>query len=292
MKPRPRVLLVILCAVGCSFGAGPKDAAIPDSRLEGLLARLARVARLYRDMALKFECTETIDYRAREDWQPSSGYVKFSYLYERDAKGKFEDCRLWRKFGGSAGHARCVNPDEYRIPLYLSNAYLWIFAFLEERQPWHEYRIVGEETVLGRPSVVVEYGPGSVIRAGLNDWYGRAWIDRESSQLLKVQAYRPEYWVAKRRVERASQEPADDRTATREYEVEWVLTEFDTERNGMRFVSEVQLHRARYREIADYKEEKLIDVRQTYTSYRFFRVASRDEVKGIVEGKALTATQR
>ncbi|MBZ5640590.1 MAG: hypothetical protein LAO51_17780 [Acidobacteriia bacterium] len=292
MRPPICALLVVLAVIGWSVGVGPKAAATDDSRLADLLARMARVARLYRDVALKFECTETIEYKAREDWDPPSGYVKFSYVYERDTEGRLEDCRLWRKSVTNGRTVRCVEPDDYRIPLYLRNAYLFIFAFLEDRQPWHEYRIVGEESVSGRPAIVVDYGPGNVVRANFNDWYGRAWIDRDGYQLLKVLAYRPNSWAAKQQFEKARAASPGGKPDTKEYELEWVVTEFGREMNGMRFVSEVQLHRARYRWVADFREEKLLDVRQTYRRYRFYHVASREEIEGLVEGRTPASSPR
>ena len=48
-------------------------------------------------------------------------------------------------------------------------------------------------------------------------------------------------------------------------------------------------YRARYAWVSDCKEQKLLDVRQTYEKYRFFQVASREKIKGIVEGKTPAA---
>lgn len=281
--------MILTIALALSARAAGAADAVPaaeagDPRLTELLSRTSRVASLYRELALKFECTETLEYEAHEDWTPRSGYAKFSYLYDRDATGRFEDCRLPRKGLTRSEKTRCVLPDDYRIPAYLSNAYLWIFAFLEKRQAGHEYRLAGEETVLGRPSLVVDYGPKGEVRANFNDWYGRAWIDRESGQLLRVRAFRPKHWQAKRELDRARTAAPDDDAAAKEYEVEWVVTEFDQEKGGLRFASEVEIHRARYRRIAGYKEERLLDVRQTYAKYRLYQVASREEIRRIVEG--------
>src|SRR5262245_24499096 len=118
------------CLAGTSVAPAERQSGLPP--LAALLDRMRRVATLYRDRALKFECTEAIQYRAvREDRSPPTGYVKLSYLYERDAEGRLQDCRMWKKSITNGSSLRCVDPFEYHVPMYLSNAYSWIFVFLE-----------------------------------------------------------------------------------------------------------------------------------------------------------------
>ena len=183
-----RIPVIALLVLGCSVRGGPAADPTEDPRLADLLAHMSRVASLYRALALRFECTETLEYTAREDWPSRSGFARFSYLYQRDEEGRFEDCRLYRTTLTTAERSRCVLPDEPGMPLYLRNAYLWILAFSDTRRPWHEYRIAGEQAVLGRPAILVEFGPRGAVRPGVNDWYGRAWIDRDTYQLLRVHA--------------------------------------------------------------------------------------------------------
>mgnify|MGYP001060058022 CR=1 FL=1 len=287
-----RIPVIALLVLGCSVRGGPAADPTEDPRLADLLAHMSRVASLYRALALRFECTETLEYTAREDWPSRSGFARFSYLYQRDEEGRFEDCRLYRTTLTTAERSRCVLPDEPGMPLYLRNAYLWILAFSDTRRPWHEYRIAGEQAVLGRPAILVEFGPRGAVRPGVNDWYGRAWIDRDTYQLLRVHALRPQYQHAKEALERARMTNVNGGTRAAEYEVESVETEFGEEKNGMRFVSEIRLHVARYRWVKDYREEALLDVRQTYRDYRFFRIASREEIGAIVRGEDPTAAPR
>ena len=52
------------------------------------------------------------------------------------------------------------------------------------------YRILGTGEVLGRPAIkpwVQPTGPDSVVPE-VNDWVGEYWIDRETFQLLRVDA--------------------------------------------------------------------------------------------------------
>lgn len=270
-------------AVSASAGGGAAaDAAGPDdARLTALLDRMERVAALYHRMALRFECKETIEHR----WHGEglNGRHKFSYLYERDELGRFEDCRTSTTGVTGAKDVRCENPDEYKIPLYLSNAYLWIFAFRHDRQPLHEFRIVSDDIALGRPAVVVDYGPRDVIRHDVNDWYARVWIDRDTSQLLRVVGYQPGFWKVKQALEAAKQATRDDSPRT-DYEIERVTTEFDEVKHGMRFASRVELRRSRYSWAMGFKEKKLLDVVQTYRNYRFYNVATEEAIQGMVDG--------
>jgi hypothetical protein len=279
--------LAAVLAGGAAPPAEPQDSA----RLTAFLARMQRVAALYRDLALKFECTETIQYRVSgSEWKPPTGYVKLSYLYERDAHGQLKDCRMWPKSITNAGNLRCVAPSEYKVPLYLNNAYSWIFAFLEQRQQWQDFRIAGEETALGRPAVVVEFAPRGVIRPQINDWYGRAWIDRDTYQFLAVEAYLPDDWQAKLGLER-ERERLESSAPQREgpdFEVQAVVTEFGEVRNGMRFASRVVMRRLEYRWSSGYKEKELVRVEQKYSKYRFYDVATSEAIERIVNAPSQT----
>jgi len=277
-----------LCGLLVTTGAAvPPEAGNDGARLTVLLDRMKRVATLYRDLALKFECTEAIQYRVSgsEDWNPPTGYVKLSYLYERDDEGRLQDCRMWPKSITNAGNYRCVAPAEYKVPLYLNNAYSWIFVFLDVRQPWHEFRIHGDDKALGRPAVVVDFAPRGMIRAEFNDWYGRAWIDRDTYQFLRVEAYLPDDFKAKQELEQARLRPPKADEEGPNFEIESVVTEFGEVRNGMRFASRVLLRRSRYLWETDYKEKVSIQVEQTYTRYRFYDVATSEAIQKIVKGE-------
>src|SRR5678816_1572077 len=89
---------------------------------------------------------------------------------------------------------REVHPEDYRVPAFLESAYLWAFTFRADRQPLFQFERLGDESVDGRAAVVIQFVPRAPIRKKLNDWAGYAWIDRETSQILKVEAYSPEDW--------------------------------------------------------------------------------------------------
>jgi len=148
------------------------------------LTRLARVAELYRDTALSFSCQEQIEYRGK-----STGRIQFAYLFIHDDDGKFRDYRTWRTGTTASAKGEEVDPANYHVPRFLQSAYLWAFIFRADRQPHHAFFNLGEDTVLGRPALKIGFQPKGTILKGWNDWTGIASIDRETSQILRVEAW-------------------------------------------------------------------------------------------------------
>jgi len=64
-------------------------------------------------------------------------------------------------------------------------------VFGAARQKLHRYQILGEDTALGRTALKLRFEPIPPYREELNSWFGTAWIDRETSQLLRVEAMKP-----------------------------------------------------------------------------------------------------
>jgi hypothetical protein len=245
--------------------------------LDATLARLARVAELYRDTALGFACEETITYSGTET---ETGRIRFAYLFVRDASGKLRDYRTW-KFGA---HGAEANPGDY-VPRFLESAYLWAFVFRSDRQPLYRFTLLDPGPAGDRSALVIEFIPRAPIRKGLNDWAGYATIDRKTSQILEVEAYTPEDW--NRKFQRDAGIPMDPSRYSKDdpqtYDIERIVTTFGFEKNGMRFPSRVELTLTR---TTDLRDSILRTVTQDYAKFEFFSVRSRQEIARFVEGVA------
>src|SRR5713101_2542471 len=68
----------------------------------------------------------------------------------------------------------------------------WVLIFHKTRQPVHHYQLAGREFVSGREAVKVSFEPLKPYKEGLNDWYGTAWVDTSTFQLLRVEAMKVE----------------------------------------------------------------------------------------------------
>jgi len=251
------------------------------------LARLARVAELYRDNALGFACQETITYSGAQ-----TGRIQFAYLFIKDASGKLRDFRTWKTGTTAAERGREVDPSDYKVPRYLASAYLFAFVFRSDRQPLYRFDLLREESVGDRTAVVIGFLSRNPIRKGKNDWVGFASVDRETSQLLEVEAYTPADWNRKVRrdadVATAPTRDAHDDPVT--YDIERIVTTFGFEKNGMRFPSRVENVKTRFTVVHGagqdtLRETTLRRVTQDYTRFEFFSVRSSAEIMRFVDGE-------
>ncbi len=264
-------MLALAAAVLC-LAASATDA----GDLERTLSRLTRVAELYRDTALGFACQETIAYSGS-----ATGRIQFAYLFIRDEHGRFRDFRTWRTGTTAKERGREVNPEDYGVPVFLESAYLWAFVFRADRQPLFRFEKLRDENVGDRTAVVIQFVPREPIRRRLNDWAGYAWIDRETTQILKVEAYSPADWNRKMRPK------AEIVEARQPYDIERVVTDFGFEKNGMRFPSHVELTTTRYSVVSrnsrdELRESTVQTLTQDYTRFEFYSVRSSDEIMRFV----------
>src|SRR5512143_3854081 len=128
-------------------------------------ARIAWTAIRYREFALKFSCAERIQ------WAPflKRGSITFNYVFVFEDGFGFMDYRTLPGQAARAAPPQETSPERYGIPAYLASPYLWIFSFRAERQPRHEYRILREEVIDGRPATAVHFEPRPPLVAGVND---------------------------------------------------------------------------------------------------------------------------
>ncbi len=238
---------------------------------------LAGVARLYRDSALSFSCREEITTRSirKKDYA-------FRYVYVFDDRRGFMDHRTrpWDRKG------REVDPGKYPIPQFLRQAYSWAFLFDAAAAGQHRFERTGEAEVLGRPAVRLRFEPADEAAIGSQSWFGTAWIDRETCQILKVEAQKPEHHARQMEFEAEVSLAAAYRESNsrRIFLIERVTTEFTVVKNGMRFPGRVEIDLTRYvipgeGRTQAFRTEHIYNVEQVYSDYQFFSVRTAEEIR-------------
>jgi hypothetical protein len=205
----------MLECVACAWTLGALLLGEPTARpaekppeLELVLARLARVADLYRGQALSFTCDESIYVSGKG----RSAQHRFRYIYVV-ADGKLDERR---EPVGNSAPGRSLED----LPELLKRPYSWLFVFEPKSRPL--YRFVLEEreaSVLGAPALAVRFEAVPPLVRGGNEWDGTVFVDPRTFQPLRV-------------VARLAWEPRGFRVYT---------TDFDVVENGMRFPSQVRL---------------------------------------------------
>ena len=264
---------------------GPVFAAeAPEPDLPRLLDRLERVAWLYADAALDFSCRETI----AADGQSAHHY---DYIYTHDANGRFKDYRT-RTVGRSGQE---VDLRDEHLPRWLGQAYSWVFIFRADKRSRYHFTAADGGEVFGRRAIRLRFEPIPPYDENVNDWSGTAFIDRETSQVLTVEASSLNDFLERSRFDaaiealHAASAAAGSSTGVEppplHFKFETIFTEFETEKNGMRFPSEVRIEMRRYRVPGrrghDSDSDRVYKVRQTYTDYRFFSVRTEGEIKAM-----------
>ena len=285
--------LALAVALGPPGGSPAAGRVEPEPvALSELLGNLSRVSGLYRDNALHFTCDETIvHYTGR-----GQKTFRFEYTYVHDDDGHLADYRVPRKRGERArkkgkppDEIKRVALDDYDLPRALKRAYFWISIFDELLSGLYRYELAGEAEVLGRPAIGVRFEPVAPYYSGVSDWFGTAWIDRETHQMLKVEALKAgEYWKKRKLEDLLEEIPDQDKRHRSSHSYEQFTTEYAVVKNGMRFPSSVMVRKSRYeiwggKGSSGYKERPVFRVHQSYENYRFFGVRTLEEIEGIVQ---------
>ena len=263
----------ILIALGLAGNAGATD-------LDDLLQRLAENAAQYRTEALRFSCTEKIEWVGWGD----AGHGKFGYVYIFDQDTGFEEYRTrYRKTPKKK--VRRVEPEDYGIPIYLNNAYLWCFTFRAERQAHHTYSVAGSEPFEGVEAVMIAFEPVPPIIRHVNDWYGTAWVDPRTAQLLKVEVFSPQSHATLVALRAGAEITSETVTLQR------ITTYFAERLDGLRVPSRVELRGEAYRlerrtdDGWSYAKSIYHRINQVYSDYRLFGVSTKQSVGRHQQGR-------
>jgi hypothetical protein len=268
-------LILGLCATPAA--AGPP--ASPS--LKQVLVGLDRTSYLYLDTALRFSCTETVV--EREFGSPR--IHRFEYLFVYDKSKGFQDYRMLV----SKGQRQMVNPTALGVRLFLERPYLWVLVFNRTRQSHHLYQILGTERVDGIPTIRLRFEPIPPYKESINDWYGTAWVDPTTYQIVRVQAMKTKDLEEQNQLEKDrsewSQVPGEG--PGRGYRIEQVSTDFTVIKNGMRFPGKVKIVSTLHylpKNSTDPAPEEISQTHstQSFTKYRFYGVRTFDEVQKIL----------
>ena len=317
MKKRPGVttrartiigLLGILITLTALTTLPVRARAATGQELGELLATLGRLSELYGDSALNFTCVERITQTRflSLDRIGERASHTFDYFYvfntveaASESGGTLRaGLRDYRTEPGVAaeGEAGRINPAELGLA-YLSRSYSWIFVFGLEASPNYVFIQEPDDTALGRPAHVIGFEPRLPIRMGLNDWSGRAWIDKETMQLLRVEAVTSAEYLESsgQRAANRTEGGVNVATASDLYGFTHAEVDFGEEKNGLRFPSRSMLtgtlirvdgedsgsYRQATRKLLErgIKMNKTFRVEQAYRDYRFFSVRTEAEVQ-------------
>jgi hypothetical protein len=276
-SPLPR-LLFGCCTLLVLVAEPVRGAEDPDLSL--VLERLDRMSQLYEDRALSFTCNERITYRGKTNRR-----YDFSYLYVLDDDGQPRDLRRTR------GSGKDPTPDgpAINVPTYLLRPYSAVFIFQRAKRERLVFELVGSGNALGRPAIKIGFAALPPYVVGENAWFGTAWIDRDSFQLLRVEAYEPEHYERMQAFERARKEAALRRDVGpsvhqfRRFEVEFGVVE-----KGMRFPSRVTIEERRYQLPFDVDVDversgtRVWTVEQEYRRYRFYNTRAEQQIREFV----------
>lgn len=275
-----------------------------------VLDHLAQTARFYRARALTFACDETIiasTYNASGGFRRRDVYeLQYIYTFEDppedappDTIRRLRDYRTRRDAEAAPGDA----PEEVRLesldlPVATMRAYSWAFLFQEGLQSHYRFDLVDQERALDRDALVIAFDPVPPVVAGFNDWFGRAWIDAETYQVLRIEALQAGDYAELDAIEQdrvTLNVPRDGRLVVR------LEAEFAVEERGVRLPSRVTLTGEDFsmRALAfglpggissvlpewRLRGRVVFRVEQVYDEYRFFEV----EVRSNRSGSGLSA---
>jgi hypothetical protein len=253
---------------------------VEEPELSLVLERLGRLSHLYQDRALDFTCNERITYRGEVRRR-----YDFSYIYVLDDSGQPRDLRRTRGLGKEPRS----DLSGINVPAYLLRPYSAVFIFQRAKRDRFDFELLGSGSALDRPAIKVEFAALPPYVVGDNAWFGTAWVDRDTFQLLRVEAYEPEHHERRLAFERAREEAARRRDVEptvhqiRRFEVEFGVVE-----KGMRFPSRVTIEERRYQLPFDVDGagNRVWTVEQTYKRYRFYSTRAEQQIwEFVIEGK-------
>ena len=249
--------------------------------LPELLMGMDRASHLYLDTALGFTCDETIT-------EPLIGAPRirhFQYIFVHEPDGSLQDYRMSK----GKGERPEVDPGKLGFNHFLKRAFFWVLIFNSKRQKLFRYEGLGEAEALGVKAQMIRFEPIPPYQEAINDWFGTAWVDPETFQILRVQAMKAdkhENWEnLKRDLELAT--AGEEKPAGRYYEIQTARTEFGMVKNGMRFPTRAEIVTSLYslsKAVLPARANLAREQRtvQTYKRYKFYGVRTQEEIRSLL----------
>lgn len=161
-------------------GSGESDGSNGVVDLEDLLQKVGERARAYETVALKFVCIESI--RSTDDPRSEKHY---DYMYVQEEAQRYRPYR--QVHTGKIGKGA---EAETSVELDFPDAYSWTLMFAADRQGMFRFHYVGDEWFSLRHAYILGFTAPLPFTSGrtVYEWSGKAWIDSENQNILKVEA--------------------------------------------------------------------------------------------------------
>jgi hypothetical protein len=288
LKPRSFLFSIILLLLVLVIPSGfiipiqeSPNSSADQKTLDAILEKTAAYCERVKDIALFYVCKEKVE--DERYFFSNRNLLKFSvslsdeiepgrmrkktYTYDYQLVKKEKELREKRILLEEDGEEKYEENVEFRPVKYYGKYLVYgAVGFLSRQwQPRFKYRIVGQEVVEGKKTIVIESSPREEREENCN--YGRIWVDEEDSSILKIE-YDPR--SLKDFEDEMSKSPVDGLKRT----VVWFIS-YGIEKHGVRFPSQ-QLIQEFY--INDEGERILLEkISFSYEDYKFFVVET--EVK-------------
>ncbi len=248
------------------------------AELEKLLRALGEHSERYQQGLLRFVCEETLilsEFDTGSGRRQKERAERYDYLLARSRSGRIVERRRKLDERGPGAWAS--------VSLEQPEPYLWSLLFSPHYQRLFNYRLAGQEVVRFRLATVIEFDAilPFVDGSEVTQWAGRAYVDAESLDLLRIEAEPSGQQI---RLDAAAQEyhqafriigvPLKRRPRVHLHEVD-----FDYERDGLRLPS-LSITR-RYTSTDAVQRSLKSQAMQIFTDYRLFRVETDEKLKEI-----------
>jgi hypothetical protein len=248
-------------AVLCAFfflhqNPGPPAIQAP---LDAILKKAADYCQRLEKAALDFVCLEEVT-EASAHFTPAVNVYLYDYQFIRK-KGETQERRNLLRVNGKKANVK--DSALHGVAFQYENVLFGPVGLLSRFwQTYHDYRLVGEETIKGKKVAVIEVTPASVSLEP--HCYGRAWVEEDDGGVAKI------VWDQKS----LGNYPAVEEWA-RSHGSELRITsfsEYELEKNGLRFPSRNFSEQA----YIDAEKRTIVAARISvvYRNYKFFTVES------------------
>ena len=253
-------------------------AADPNKEMSNLLDLLAKRAELYRQHALKFNCTESV---IRSFYDPEKGEFKrrdrevYDYIFTESGKnGNLEEDRMLIEENGKP-----VRHSSRDLQLQIPPAYAWSQIFSERNRGRFLFRPAGKVLKGYRLLIQLDFvgaaaEPGGADIAG---WSGQVSVDSTTLNLYTIEA-EPSGQQARVEAEALKYQrafaimgvPLASKPRTRSLAVT-----FGLDHEGLTYPTDSSLEKFVYVRSGEQGREERTSLR--YRDYRFFKVGTKEE---------------
>jgi len=249
---------------------------------KSLLIALADYSQKMREGAPDYVCTEKIDetinivkrelvnvmavgsggsYNRNEEWDLiMSGFKKESYLYDyqviRDKSAVAEKRVLLGKTGDEA-----LTLSYSLFPMTFPSRIL-----SRENRVFYSFRILGEDDIQGKNAICLEVSP----RSRKARYSGKIWVEKETGRLLKIEMATNILEGFPEILEECSRKFLKPHFS--------FSFEYGLERNGLLYPRKAKA-KIEYSGFTYTKKDLKAEAEFLYSNYRFFKVATQDEIK-------------